>query len=203
MRRFFFPLLFLAVSSACLGAVGSQRSIKDIPAAEESLRRAVNPKFFKSLQTSPIKGWVVVRGQLAGTRLTGNRIVRSDMGGAYDALALELAGNLHIFGDSNGATQQGGPRHVRLHLLLYEIADGRLAVSFAHFDDPGGTQWRYYGGAWMAVQKTDDSWVTIEPLRLARHEQRGPRKYSLGVEQPGLRGGSFLPDVSWHGRSAR
>jgi hypothetical protein len=41
---------------------------------------------------------------------------------------------------------------------------------------------RYYGAAWMAVEKPNHLWVTIEPQRLAPHEQRGPRMYTLAVE---------------------
>jgi hypothetical protein len=184
MRRFLPAFFALVLTSTSFAAVYSgERSIKNIPSAEESLLRAVSPKFYKTLRISPVKGWIVVRGQLAGTRLMSTRIIHSEMGGAYDPLALELANNLQIVGNSNVETAST-VRNVLVHLLLYEIADGRLAVSFANFEDAGGSQWRYYGGAWMGVHKDDGSWVTIEPLRLAPHEQRGPRMYTVQVEAP-------------------
>ena len=39
----------------------------------------------------------------------------------------------------------------------------------------------------MGVHRMDGSWVTIEPLRLARHEPRGPRMYTVQVAAPGGR----------------
>ena len=202
MKRLLSSLILFLLAGSAFAAFTAPRSIKDIPTADESLRRAVSPKFYKSLEISPVKGWVVARGQLVGTRLMGSRIVRSDMGGAYDALALELAENVHIVGNA-GVGTQGSPRNVNVHLLLYDIADGRLAISFANFDESGGGQWRYYGGAWMAVQKSDDTWVTMDPVSVGRYEQRGPRTYTVGALQAGTRRVSLQPDVSWHRRFAR
>src|SRR3954465_14349677 len=90
--------VFLAfVSSLFLTAQFSQaRSINDIPAAKEALLRIVSPKFYRSLLISPLQSWVVVRGSLLNDHLSGTRVVRSDMGGEYDQLALELANNLQI-----------------------------------------------------------------------------------------------------------
>jgi hypothetical protein len=145
------------------------------------LLRIVSPKFYQSLLISPLEGWIVVRGQLAGTRLSGGRIVHSELGGAYDQLALDLARNLRVLGAPRIETMQSTPP-ILLHVLIYQIADGRLALSFAHFDGPGGSQMRYYGAAWMAVEKANHLWVTIDPPRPAPHEQRGPRMYTLAVE---------------------
>lgn len=43
---------------------------------------------------------------------------------------------------------------------------------------------KYYGSAWMAVEKGDNDWVTIEPRWVSPWERRGPRTYSLVVEKP-------------------
>lgn len=156
------------------------RSINDIPAAKESLLRIVSPKFYRSLLISPVEGWVVVRGDLMNDHLTGTKIIRSELGGSYDRLALDLANNLQIV-DYTRADMSGAPRAVFVHLLIYKIADGTMAMSFAHFDQAGGNQLRYSGAAWMAVLK-GDKWVTIEPRQLTPHERRGPRMYTLAVE---------------------
>ena len=55
------------------------------------LQRSISPKFYKSLLISPVEGWVTVRGQLAGTHLSGTRVSKSDLGGTYDSLALKSA----------------------------------------------------------------------------------------------------------------
>ena len=156
------------------------RSINDIPAAKEALLRIVSPKFYRSLAISPVHGWIVVRGNLVENHVAGARVVRSELGGKYDRLALELAHNLQIV-DHTRVDRSSTGQPVLVHLLIYQIADGTLAMSFAHVDGPGGNQLRYSGAAWMAVLK-DDKWVPIEPSRLTPGERRGPRMYTLAVE---------------------
>ena len=178
MSRFFVALVSILLTSQF--AVG--RSINDIPAAKESLLRIVSPKFYRSLLISPIEGWIVVRGELVNDHLLGARISHSELGGNYDRLALELANNLQVV-DYTRADRSDPPRTVFVHLLIYQIADGTMAMSFAHFDEAGGNQLRYSGAAWMAVLKGGE-WVTIEPRQLTPHERRGPRTYTLAVEGP-------------------
>ena len=168
----------------CSTAIGlhpaQARSINDIPAAKESLLRTVSPKFYRSLLISPVEGWIVVRGDLMNDHLAGTRIIRSELGGVYDRLALDLANNLQIV-DYTRTDTSDAARAVFVHLLIYKIADGTMAMSFAHFDEAGGNQLRYSGAAWMAARK-GDTWVTIEPRQLTPHEKRGPRTYTLAVE---------------------
>jgi hypothetical protein len=165
-------------------AAPGRRILKDIPGAQESLLRIVNPKFYKSLQISPVEGWIVVRGQLAaGTHVYGARVAHSELGGVYDKLALDLANNLQVIGYPHIELEDSTPT-ILVHLLIYQIKDATLAISFAHFDTAGGSQIRYYGCAWMAVQKANHLWETIEPRNLQPNEPRGPRTYTLAVESP-------------------
>ena len=184
MRVIVWVLLFLVLLDRAGAAAGSPRTLDDIPGARESLLRIVSPKFYKTLLISPVEGWVVVRGQLAsGTRIYGARISHSELGGAYDQLALDLANNLVVIGYPH--VELGDPTPtILVHLLVYQIKDAKLAVSFAHFDTAGGSQMRYYGCAWMAVQKPNHLWEPIEPKNLQAHEPRGPRTYALAVESP-------------------
>jgi hypothetical protein len=180
-------LVLAAFTSSSFAAVAvaprTPRTIKEFPEARETLRRIVNPKFYRSLEVSPISGWITVRGLLNGDHLVGTRVVRSDFSGRYDALALELATNLRVL-----ASRREGSliptRPVLLHVLVYYIADGNLAVSFAHFDETGGEQMKYYGSAWMGVEKGGE-WQTINPQWVSRYERRGARSYTLIVERPG------------------
>src|SRR3954467_10053636 len=89
-------LLILCLSAVLTAHSANARSIKDIPAAKEALLRIVSPKFYQSLAISPIKGWVVVRGDLVNDHLAGVRVVRSEAGGPYEHLALDLARNLQV-----------------------------------------------------------------------------------------------------------
>jgi hypothetical protein len=125
------------------------------------LQRSISPKFYKSLTISPVEGWVVVRANLSGTRLSGARIIRSDMDGAFDALALQRAKEVLI--SANYTTDRPNlGSSILLHLLIYKIADGTMALSFAHLDEPGGDQADYYGCARLAVLKADGKWTEIK-----------------------------------------
>jgi hypothetical protein len=125
------------------------------------LQRSISAKFYKSLLVSPVEGWITVRGQLAGTHLSGIRVVKSDLGGTYDALALKLASEVRLGGNFTTERPNTAPS-VLLHLLIYKIADGTMALSFAHFDEPGGDQMAYYGCARLQVLKSDGRLTQID-----------------------------------------
>jgi hypothetical protein len=46
--------------------------------------------------------------------------------------------------------------------MIYQIADGTMALSFAHLDDPGSGQMEYWGSARLAVLKNDGTWTDIK-----------------------------------------
>jgi hypothetical protein len=184
MRAILMILISGALVTAAFGEVSQPRTIADIPEARVALQRGVSPKFYKSLLVSPIKGWVTVRGQLTGNHLTATKLVRSDLNGEFDSLAMELANNLHIHA-YNQPTTLSTVRNVLLHVLIYQCADGKLAISFSNFEEAGGTQLKYTGAAWMAVLKRNHLWETIDPLQLAPRERRGPRAYTIAAEAPG------------------
>jgi hypothetical protein len=183
MNGYLAALIGLVLISSNEAAAAARRNIDAIPGARESLLRIVSPKFYRSLLISPVEGWVAVRGDLVRDHLLGTKVVHSELNGLYDTLALELANNLQILNYTQADTANSS-RAVLVDLLVYQIADGKMAISFAHFEETGGSQLRYSGAAWMAVLKAN-KWVTIEPLRLAPHERRGPRTYTLAVETPG------------------
>lgn len=160
-------LTILVLASFVLPAFGAAPAskgrtiteLKVIPA--RVLQRSISPKFYKSLLVSPVEGWITVRAQVSGTRLTGMRVAKSDLNGAYDSLALKRASEVRLSG--NFSTDRPNiPPPVLLHLLIYQIADGTMALSFAHFDEPGGDQMAYYGCARLAVLKGDGKWTEIE-----------------------------------------
>jgi hypothetical protein len=124
------------------------------------LQRSISPKFYKSLTVSPVKGWVVVRGKLIGTRISGARIIHSELNGEFDALALKLAKEVQLAGYFGIDNRSGG--NILMHLLIYQIADGTMALSFPHLDGPGGDQQKYFGCAKLSVLKADGSWTEIK-----------------------------------------
>jgi hypothetical protein len=124
------------------------------------LQRSISPKFYKSLLISPVKGWVIVRANLSGTRLSGMRVVRAEPNDRNNHLALERASEIEIAGNYSLDHPNAGSS-VLVHLLLYKTADGTLALSFAHMDGAGGDQEQYYGCARLAVLKSDGKWTEI------------------------------------------
>ncbi|HEV2805514.1 MAG TPA: hypothetical protein VGW57_11360 [Chthoniobacterales bacterium] len=157
-------LLLISFLFPAAGAAPSSKGrtiteLKVIPT--RVLERSISRKFYKSLLISPVEGWISLRGQVSGTRLAGLRVVKSDLGGAYDAIALKLASEVRLA--KNFSTDRPNiPPPVLFHLLIYRIADGTMALSFAHFDEPGGDQMAYYGCAKLMVHKKDGTWVEIE-----------------------------------------
>jgi hypothetical protein len=157
-------LAFAGRALAATQPAGKIRTISDISSIpHQVLQRGISPKFYKSLLVSPIEGLVIVRAQLYGTRLSGARVVHSELNGAYDSLALERAKDVSISGYyALDKINQTGT--VLLHLLIYKIADGTAALSFVQVDEPGSNQDQYYGCAVLAVRKTDGKWTEIKSV---------------------------------------
>lgn len=138
-----------------------ERRLKDLNVIPTRvLQRSISPQFYQTLLVSPVEGWIVVRAQLAATHLSGMRVVRSELDGAYDELALQRAREVRIAGDYS-LGQLIPTSNVLMHLLIYKTADGILALSFAHLDEPGGDQWHYWGCARLAVLQNSGKWIDI------------------------------------------
>lgn len=147
------------------------------------LKRSISPKFYQTLLISPIDGLIVVRAQLSGTKLYGARIIRSDLGGRFDEVALQAARGMTITGDFKTDTQIKMST-VRLHLLIYEIADGTMALYYATIERAGGDQEDYFGSAKLAVLKKDGSWTEIlGPKNLRNLAVRDPSNRNNFREQ--------------------
>jgi hypothetical protein len=124
------------------------------------LQRSISSRFYKSLLVSPVEGWVVVRANLSGTRLTGARVIHSELKGLYDPLAMQLAKEALIAGNYS-IDRPNMPGSVLLHVLVYRIADGTMVLSFAHLDHPGGNQMEYFGCARLLTLKAE-KWTEIQ-----------------------------------------
>ncbi|MEN3370646.1 MAG: hypothetical protein V7609_2789 [Verrucomicrobiota bacterium] len=163
MKPFLTVVVFatLLATSRATSAPAQGRMLTDLNVIPTSvLQRSISPKFYKSLLISPIEGWIVVRAQLTGTRLSGARVIRSELKGLYDPLALQLAKEAQIAGNYT-LDRPHAPSSVLLHLLVYQIADGTMVLSFAHLDGAGGNQMEYYGCARLLVLK-DNKWTEIK-----------------------------------------
>jgi hypothetical protein len=152
---------FLCSSVPARSAVQDRR-LQDINViSTRVLQRSISPKFYKSLLISPVEGWIVVRANVINTRMSGARVIRSELNGAYDQLALKLADDMEISGYF-GVERPSCGGAVLLHLLIYQIADGTMVLFFPTLDEPGGNQMSYWGCARLGVLKSGGKWVEIE-----------------------------------------
>ncbi len=164
MKPFLTTLVFAGFLCSNLPARAAvqERRLEDINViSPRVLQRSISPKFYQSLVISPIAGWIVVRANVINTKISGARVVHSELNGAYDQLALKFAEDLQISGYYALENPLCGGA-VLLHLLVYHIADGTMVLSFPTFDEPGGNQMNYWGCARLAVLKGEGKWVEIE-----------------------------------------
>ena len=164
MKPFLFALLIL--SSSIGSSIASPESVRGRKLAELNivpmrvLQRSISSKFYKSLLVSPVEGMITVRGQLSGTRLLGARIIRSELKGLFDPLALQLAKEV-VIAKTDSIASPNLKDSVLLHVLVYEIADATMVLSFAHLDGPGGDQLDYAGCARLLILK-GGKWTEIQ-----------------------------------------
>ena len=159
-------ILLLGLSGSSLATQSSTRvrTISDVPTiAHRVLQRSISPRFYESLRVSPLLGCVVVRAQLSNTHLQGMSIIHSELSGAYDSLALERARAVTIAG-YYGLGKLSRVGNVLVHLLIYQIADGTMALSFAQLDEPGGDQQEQFGSAVLTVRNPEGDWTEIKSI---------------------------------------
>lgn len=162
MFKLLFVLLLISLSSVnAAPAPAKVRTIADIPGLSLAvLKRTISPTIYQHLLVSPVEAWVAARGQLSGTRLYGTRVIHSEAEGAYNGYALQLARNWEITGHFGlGKLTTSTP--VVINVLIFEIADGTMALSFPVFEEAGGSQLEYYGAAKLAVQQLDGRWKDL------------------------------------------
>lgn len=157
-----FIVTAFAASTIAAAPPSQIRTISNLNAiSTQAFQRSISPKFYKSLLISPIQGWVAVRGTLSGTRLSGLKVVHSELEGRFDALALQFAKEIQIAGYYSIEHPHFGGS-VLVHLLIYQIADGTMALSFPQFAEAGGDQMEYFGCARLAVLKKDGTRTEIK-----------------------------------------
>lgn len=168
------PLIIAVVSVGLLSSAfaaqtpNATRRLGDLDIIPKRvLERTVSPKFFNSLVISPVEGWIVVRANLSGTKLTGARVVRSELGGIYDPLALQLAKEATVAGNY-AIDRPNLTSSVLLHVLVYKIADGTMVLSFTHFDQPGGDQMQYWGSSRLLTLKANKWSEIMGPASLGK-----------------------------------
>ena len=137
------------------------RNLQDFPLAH--LKMSLSPRLYKSLIISPVTAWVVAQVGLHGAR---PKIVHSEAGGVFDSLALAMAKMWEPVGYNVTESRAQSPT-LMVHLLVYKLPDGLMAVNFAHNDQA------FYAGiqrsdVWVGVFK-DGKWARIGGTKVIRN----------------------------------
>ena len=187
MRRAFLGVLSLVMLGLSAPSVWAARlpargkTIKNLSGTIplEVFQRSVTAKFYQSLLVSPLNDWSMVRAQVRA-RLSGARVIHAAANPAYDALALKYASELPLVANDPGG-RAGQSDSAIIHLLVYKIADGVMAVSFAYPESPPGPQTRTIGTVRLSVKTKEGPWTEIrasgirEDKRSSLHEPGGRR----------------------------
>jgi hypothetical protein len=141
------------------------RTITNLPGFPVAhLKISLNQRLYKSLTISPVTAWVVARApNIKGAE---PKILRSDAGGAFDKLAQEFAKGWFSVGFDTTESRVHRPS-ISVHLLIYRIADGLLAVNFSH-NDQAFFHGRQHSEVWVGVFK-DGKWTKIGGTKITRN----------------------------------
>ena len=168
MLDWFAPTAFAAQADA------RRKTIKDLSGTIplELFQRSVGPKFYQSLLASPLDDWSVVRAQVTGTRLARPRVIRPAANSAYNSLALKFATGMTLVANERGKGVRQGDSAL-MHLLIYKIADGVMAVSFAHPEAAADQQMKNVGQIRLSVKTKEGPWTEIKASET--QQERGRR----------------------------
>ena len=138
------------------------RNLPDFPIAH--MKTSLSPRLYKSLVISPVTAWVVTSApNLQGAE---PKILRSDAGGAFDKLAQAFAKGWGSVGYDTTESRTQRPS-LSVHLLVYRIADGLMAVNFAH-NDQAFYHGRQHSEVWVGVFK-DGKWTRVGGTKIIRN----------------------------------
>jgi hypothetical protein len=161
MRHLLLPLILAtAVQLFVAAPPASARTIQEIPNFPlQALRSGVGRKLYSSLAISPVSAWVMARASVVNGHTMGAQIVHSEGGGVYDKAVLAMANDYTVSG-GNTTESRLQKDTLNVHLLIYDIKDGKMAICFSHNDDPRYNGVGQVGTAWVGILQAG-KWVTI------------------------------------------
>lgn len=161
MRALLMPLVVaIAVQIFAAAPLASARTVQEIPNFPlQALRSGVGRKLYSSLAVSPVSAWVMARAAVVNGHTMGAQIVHSEGNGVYDKMLLEMANNYTVTG-GNTIESRLPKDTLNVHLLIYDIKDGKMAVCFSHNDDARYNGVAQIATAWVGILQ-GGKWVTI------------------------------------------
>ena len=155
-----FLVIAAAVQSPAAQQPASTRTILNLPNFPlQALRSGVGRKLYGSLAISPVSAWLSARAAVVHGRTMGAQITHSEGNGVYDKMLLEMANNYSVSGGNTTETRLAKDT-LNVHLLIYELKEGKMAICFSHNDDARYQGIGQVGTAWVGVLQ-GEKWVTI------------------------------------------
>jgi hypothetical protein len=138
----------------------SARTVREIPNFPlQALRSGVGKKLYASLAISPVSAWVMARAAVVNGHTMSAQIIHSEGNGVYDKALLAMANDYTVTG-GNTTESRLQKDTLNVHLLIYDLKDGKMAVCFARSDDARYQGIGQVGTAWVGVLQ-GGKWVTI------------------------------------------
>jgi hypothetical protein len=161
--RYLLALLVLAVAipiHAAQQPPSSARTVQNIPNFPlQALRSGVGRKLYGSLAISPVSAWLMARAAVVNGHTMGAQIIHSEGNGVYDKALLAMANDYTVTG-GNTIESRLQKDSLNVHLLIYDIKDGKMAIVFSHTDDARYNGMGQIGTAWVGILQ-GGKWVTI------------------------------------------
>jgi hypothetical protein len=104
------------------------------------LKHELSKEDYALLSRTPVKAYLVVRGQVIGSVVRGTRIIRSEGNGVYDKAALQLASGMTLYTSAAGTNV---PQTALVYILIYQAPKGEKALVVAQDDSAGETNLLY------------------------------------------------------------
>jgi hypothetical protein len=140
------------------------RTIQNLPDFPlSSLKMSLSPKLYKSLCVSNVDAWIVALIPPHGGEA---KIVHSEAGGVFDKMALSMAKGWSPVGYDTTESRLKMSPSLKVHLLVYKIVDGLMAVNFSNNDES------FHAGiqrtdVWVGVLK-GGKWTTVGGTKVIR-----------------------------------
>ena len=160
LMRYLLACLVIAAVVQISAPPVSARTIQEIPNFPlQALRSGVGRKLYSSLAVSPVSAWLMARAAVVNGHTMGAKILHSEGNGAYDQAILAMANDYTVSGGNTTETRLQKDT-LNVHLLVYDLKDGKMAIVFSHNDDARYNGFGQVGTAWVGILQ-GGKWVTI------------------------------------------
>jgi len=144
MKSMFSRFVFLALVAILVAAPSkaSARTMADLPGVPlAGLRTYLPQEAYNKLIHAPIKAWIVVRGQITGTKISGARVTHSEGNHVYDKVCVQMADQMEVYTDQTFSRIAPA---VVVNVFIFQLPNGNEdALGYAQDDSLGASNFIY------------------------------------------------------------